>query len=105
MLPLAVLVTLSIVLAAPEASLSAARGLLELVAAHPVACSALILAAAGVALSPYLLLVAAVLALAWGVPKLPPPLRPQLPTPIAEARATLRAAADAGAPALEAAKK
>lgn len=105
MLPLAALSALLIVIAAPEASLSAAKGLVELVAAHPVACSALILAAAGVALSPYLLLVAAALALAWGVPKLPAPLRPQLPAPIAEARATLRAAAAAGAPALEAAKE
>ena len=93
-LPVAALGTLLVVLAAPEASLSAARGLFSFVAAHPVACSALILAAAGVALSPYLLLAAAVLALAWGVPRLPPPLRPQfLPAPIAaEARATLEAA-------------
>ena len=94
MLPIAALGTLLIVLAAPEASLGAARGLFSVVAAHPVACSALILAAAGVALSPYLLLAAAVLALAWGVPRLPAPLRPQfLPAPIAaEARATLEAA-------------
>ena len=93
-LPVAALGALLVVLAAPEASLSAARGLFSVVAAHPVACSALILAAAGVALSPYLLLVAAVLALVWGVPKLPPPLRPRfLQAPIAaEARAALEAA-------------
>lgn len=93
-LPVAALGTLLVVLAAPEASLSLARGLFSFVAAHPVACSALILAAACVALSPYLLLAAAVLALAWGVPRLPAPLRPQFfPAPIAaEARATLESA-------------
>lgn len=100
-LPLSVLAVLLVCAAAPGASLSAARALLDLVSSHPVAVSAAILAAAAVALSPYLLLVAAAAALAWGVPKLPPQLRPSLPAPLAEARATLSAAVDAASPALK----
>jgi hypothetical protein len=99
-LPLSVLAVLLVCAAAPGASLAALKSLVDLVSAHPVAVSAVILAGTAVALSPYLLLVAAAAALAWGVPKLPPALRPSLPAPLSEARATLGAAVEAASPAL-----
>jgi len=104
LLPLAVLALAATVVAAPQVALTAASSSSNFVSSHPVLCSCLVLGGAALALSPFLLLAALVAVLAFGLPRLPAPLRPALPAPVVEVErgvASLRAAAaKALAPAL-----
>ena len=93
--PLAVVAVLAVVAASPSTAVGALNGALGFASAHPVATSAVILATAALALSPYLLLAALIGLLAFGVPRLPPALRPALPEPAVEAAAAAAAASDA----------
>ena len=58
------------------------------ISGHPVIVSALILLALTFALSPYILLFGLALLLIYGVPVLPPFLRPIIPAPLVQAGAS-----------------
>jgi hypothetical protein len=100
LVPLALVAAVAAVATAPHAAGAALTGLVQFGAAHPVLVSAAILGGAGLVLSPYLLLAGLAAALAFGVPRLPAPLRPVLPAPLVEAERGLVGAAGSGRAAL-----
>jgi hypothetical protein len=98
-LPLALLALAATAATEPEAALRAASTISSFILTHPVLVSSLALGGAALALSPYLLLAGVAALLAFGLPRLPAPLRPALPAPLVEVergvdrlRATVRTA-------------